>query len=68
MGQLFTKQLTLFGVFMGAKEDFRQVVDAMRRGLVKGTVSRTFPLEEAQAAHRAMEELGFFGKILLTVP
>ena len=68
MGQLFTKQLTLFGVFMGAKEDFRQVVDAMRRGLVKGTVSRTFPLEEAEAAHRAMEELGFFGKILLTVP
>ena len=68
MGQLFSKQLTLFGVFMGAKEDFRQVVDAMRRGLVSGTVSKTFPLEEAAAAHQAMEELGFFGKILLQVP
>ena len=28
----------------------------------------TFPLEEAAAAHQAMEELGFFGKLLLTVP
>jgi NADPH:quinone reductase-like Zn-dependent oxidoreductase len=68
MGQLFTKQLTLFGVFMGGKEDFRQVVDALRRGLIRGAVSRTFPLEEAAAAHQAMEELGFFGKLLLTVP
>ena len=68
MGQLFSKQLTVFGVFMAGKEDFRQVMDALRRGLIKGTVSRTFPLEKAAEAHQTMEDRSFFGKIVLTVP
>ncbi|MBI4234454.1 MAG: zinc-binding dehydrogenase [Chloroflexi bacterium] len=68
MGQLFSKQLTLFGVSMGSREDFRQVVDAVRRGLVKGHVLQTFPLAAAQEAHRVMEGRGFFGKLVLTVP
>ncbi|MQF82766.1 zinc-binding dehydrogenase [SAR202 cluster bacterium AD-802-E10_MRT_200m] len=68
MGQLFSKQLTVFGVFMGGKEDFRQVVDAVRRNLLHGTVSEKFPLADAVKAHEAMEERSFFGKIVLTVP
>lgn len=68
MGQLFSKQLTVFGVFMAGKEDFRQVVDAVRRDLLHGTVSKTFSLTDAIKAHQAMEERSFFGKIILTIP
>jgi NADPH:quinone reductase-like Zn-dependent oxidoreductase len=67
LGLLFSKQLTLFGVMMGTKEDFRCVVDAARRGLIKPVISHTFPLEQAADAHRAMEDRAAFGKILLKV-
>jgi NADPH2:quinone reductase len=68
MGQLFSKQITLFGVSMGTKDDFRHVLDAARRGLVKGVVDRVFPLEEARRAHETMESRAFFGKLVLRVP
>ena len=67
MGLLFSKQLTLFGVMMGTREDFRHVVDAARRGLITSVISHTFPLERAAEAHQAMEDRAAFGKILLTV-
>ena len=67
LGQLFARQLTVFGVFMAPKEELRHVLDAARRGLVRGVISATFPLAEAAAAHRAMEERSAFGKIVLTV-
>ncbi|MCS7207430.1 MAG: zinc-binding dehydrogenase [Dehalococcoidia bacterium] len=67
MGQLFSKQVMVFGVSMGNKEDFRQVVDAARRGLVKGLVDKVFPLAEARRAHETMESRSFFGKLVLQV-
>ena len=35
-------------------------------GRVRPVVQRTFPLDEATAAHRLMESSGHIGKILLT--
>ncbi len=67
LGLLFSQQKEIFGVFMGAKEDMRQIVEMLNRGAIRPVVDRTFPLAEAAAAHRAMEETNFFGKLLLRV-
>lgn len=65
MGSLFTRQVTVFGVFMGNKEDLRQIVELAGRGIIKGVVHQTFPLSEAAKAHQVMESLTFFGKLVL---
>jgi NADPH:quinone reductase-like Zn-dependent oxidoreductase len=68
MGQLFLKNQTVMGIYMGRKEDLRQVVEMAGRGVIRGVIHQTFPLSDAAAAHEAMEGLGFFGKLVLTVP
>ena len=68
LGKLFTRELTVFGVDNGTKEDMRQIVHMASRGVIRGIVGRTFPLEQAAEAHRAMEETDFFGKLVLQVP
>jgi NADPH:quinone reductase-like Zn-dependent oxidoreductase len=65
MGALFTRQQQVFGVFMGSKEDMRQIVQMLDRGVIHPTVDRVFPLSEAQQAHEVMEGRGFFGKLVL---
>ena len=66
LGLLFSQQKEIYGVYMGTKEDMREIVEMLNRGAVRPVVDRTFPLAEAAAAHKAMEETGFFGKLLLT--
>ena len=65
LGLLFSRQIDVFGAFMGTKEDMRQIVAVLNQGGINPVVDRVFPLEEAAAAHRAMEETNFFGKLLL---
>lgn len=67
MGLLFLRYHTIFGVFMGRKEDMRQIVDLAGRGVIKSVIHAAYPLREAVAAHRAMESLNFFGKLVLTM-
>ena len=66
LGLLFSRQVEVHGVFMGTKEDMREIVAMLNRGAIRPVVDRTFPLQEAAAAHRAMEETNFFGKLVLT--
>ena len=65
MGALFTRQQQVFGVFMGSKEDMRQIVEMLDRGVIHPTVDRVFPLAEAAQAHEVMEAREFFGKLVL---
>ena len=65
LGLLFSRQVEVFGAFMGTKEDMRQIVAVVNQGVIVPVVDRVFPLEEAADAHRAMEETNFFGKLLL---
>ena len=65
LGLLFSRQIEVFGAFMGTKEDMRQIVAVLNQGTIKPVVDRVFPLEEAAQAHRTMEETKFFGKLLL---
>ena len=68
MGQLFLKNQTVFGVFMGRKDDLRQIVEMASRGTIRSVIDRTFSLEEAASAHEALESRRVFGKLVLTVP
>ena len=66
LGLLFSQQKEVYGVYMGTKEDMRQIVEMLNRGSVKPVVDRSFPLSDAAKAHQAMEATSFFGKLLLT--
>ena len=68
LGLLFSRQVEVFGAFMGSKEDMRQITATLNSGAIDPMVDRVFPLEEAAAAHQAMEETSFFGKLLLEQP
>jgi NADPH:quinone reductase-like Zn-dependent oxidoreductase len=68
MGRLFLSNQTVFGVFLGRKDDLRQIVEMAGRGVIRGVIHQTFTLQEAARAHEAMEGHGFFGKLVLTVP
>ena len=65
LGLMFTRQLTVFGVYMGSKKDMGEIVEMLNQGKIRPAVHRVFPLELAAEAHRMMEERGFFGKLLL---
>ena len=67
LGQLFGKELRLFGVFMGSNAELRQIVDAAGRGLVGSVIHRSVPLAEAARAHEEMERAEHFGKLVLAV-
>ncbi|MBF8299117.1 MAG: NADPH:quinone reductase-related Zn-dependent oxidoreductase, partial [Dehalococcoidia bacterium] len=68
LGQLFTRQVTLFGSFMGSKGEMFEVVRLINQGKLKGVVDRAFALEDARLAHEAMEGRNLFGKLVLAIP
>lgn len=68
MGLLFVRSQTVFGVYMGRKDDLRQIVDSASRGRIRGIVDRTFPLKNVADAHQVLEDRAFFGKLIITVP
>ena len=67
LGQLFSKELHLFGVFMGTTQTLREIVRAADRGLVRSVVHRALPLKDAQLAHEEMDRSEHFGKFVLNV-
>ena len=66
MGLLFSRQVEIFGVFMGTKTDMGEIVSMLNQGTIHPVVHQVFPLAEAAAAHQSMEEQNFFGKLVLT--
>lgn len=67
MGLMFLRYHTVFGVFMGRKEDLRQIVEFAGRGVIRGVIHREYALADAAQAHADMEALNFFGKLVLVV-
>ncbi len=67
LGQLFSKELKLFGVFMGSTDELGQIADAAGKGQLKGAIHRELPLEEIADAHDEMERSDHFGKFVVTV-
>jgi zinc-binding alcohol dehydrogenase/oxidoreductase len=63
--RIFWKQLNILGTTMGSPQEFAAMVKIYGEGGVKPAVDKVFPLAEAAASHRRMEEAGQFGKIVL---
>jgi NADPH:quinone reductase-like Zn-dependent oxidoreductase len=65
---LFSRQLSLLGSYMGAKDELRTVLRLISQGRLKPVVDETFPLSQAADAHAYLESGSQFGKVVLTVP
>ncbi len=63
---IFKKHLQILGSTLGSREEFRRLINFMNATQLKPAIDRTFPLAEAAAAQRRMEEAKQFGKIVLS--
>lgn len=68
LGQLFSKELRVFGTFMGSTDELRRIVAAAGRGQIRSAIHAASPLAEVAAVHEEMERSEHFGKFLITVP
>ena len=64
---IFTKHLQIFGSTLGSRDEFRQLLSFMAVAEIKPIIDQVFPLSEAAAAQRRMEEAKQFGKIVLQI-
>lgn len=64
---LFSKQLSIYGSYMGTKGELLRAVRCLFGGQLKPVIDRTYPLVEAAAAQQRLETSGQFGKIVLEV-
>ncbi len=65
--RIFWKQLTILGSTMGTARDFASMLAFCEQHQLTPAVDRVFPLADAAAAHRRMDEAGQFGKIVLKI-
>lgn len=62
---LYGRQRSLLGSFMGGKGELLEVLKFIGRRQVRAVIDSVFPLAEAAAAQKKMEDRDLFGKILL---
>jgi NADPH:quinone reductase-like Zn-dependent oxidoreductase len=67
LAALFSKQLSIHGTYMGTKGELLSAARLFFSGQLAPVIDRTFPLGEAAAAQRRLEESRQFGKIVLEV-
>ena len=65
--RIFWKQLAVLGTTMGTPKEFAAMLDLFAKGTARPMVDAAFPLADAAAAHRRMEEAAQFGKIVLRI-
>ena len=65
MRRIFWNNLKIFGSTLGDRAEFREVLNFMEASRTKPVVDQVFPLRDAAAAQKRLEEGKQFGKILL---
>jgi len=63
--RIFWNNLKIFGSTLGTRREFTQVIHVMENMGAKPILDRIFPLRDATAAQRRLEEGKQFGKIVL---
>jgi len=63
--QVFYRQVSLLGSFMGSKAELLDAMKFIERGVIRAVVDQTLPLAEARRAHELMEDRAQFGKLVL---
>ncbi len=62
---VFWNQISILGTTMGSPREFAAMLQLYEAGRLKPVVDSVFPLRDAPAAHRRMDEGQQFGKIVL---
>jgi NADPH:quinone reductase-like Zn-dependent oxidoreductase len=65
--RIFWNHLSIFGSTLGSREEFRQVLNFLRRSQIRPILDQPFPLKEAAAAQQRLERGEQFGKIVLQI-
>lgn len=65
--QVFYRNLSLLGSFMGSKAELLDAMKFIERGAIRAVVDRTLPLAQARHAHELMEDRAQFGKLVLVI-
>ncbi|OLS26050.1 MAG: NAD-dependent alcohol dehydrogenase [Candidatus Heimdallarchaeota archaeon LC_2] len=65
--ELYRKQASIHGSFMGSNEDFLKSMNFLFDGSVKPVIDSVFKLSDARLAHERLETGKHIGKILLQV-
>ena len=65
--KFYHKQISLMGTTMGSPREFVEMLKAVNSGRIRPVIDRIFPLGEASAAHRRLEQHEQFGKIVLGI-
>jgi NADPH:quinone reductase-like Zn-dependent oxidoreductase len=63
--QIFYRQLTILGSFMGAKAELLAAMKFVERGAIRAVIDQSMPLVEARRAHELIENRAQFGKLVL---
>lgn len=64
---VFYKKLSILGSTMGSRGELHDILARVGKGQLKPVVAKVFPLAEAKAGHRLLEERGGFGKVVFQV-
>jgi NADPH:quinone reductase-like Zn-dependent oxidoreductase len=64
---IFGKHLSIIGSTMGTLRDFETVMQLICAGKLKVVIDKTFPLQDARAAHERLEKGEQLGKITLAI-
>ncbi|MGH7816048.1 MAG: zinc-binding dehydrogenase [Candidatus Binatia bacterium] len=62
---IVSKQLKIYGSTLGSREEFRQLISFLNVARIKPIIDSVFPLKDAAAAQRRVEEAKQFGKVVL---
>ena len=62
---LYGRQRTVLGSFMGGKGELSEALKFIGQRKLRAVIDSAFPLQQAVAAQKKMEDRDFFGKILL---
>jgi NADPH:quinone reductase-like Zn-dependent oxidoreductase len=65
MARIFFKQVDIRGTTMGTDDEFREMIKLVAEHRIKPVIEKIFPLSQAVAANRLLEESAQMGKILL---
>jgi NADPH:quinone reductase-like Zn-dependent oxidoreductase len=63
--RLFRSQWSLIGSVRATADELRHVVGLVADGAMRPVIHQVFPLAEAAAAHRVLEERAQYGKLIL---
>lgn len=62
---IFSRQLRIFGSYMGSRRDLHNVFRFLEAGKLKPVIDSVFPLSELRKAEEKMEDRNVFGKIIV---